>query len=174
MATFTRDYAVAGAFDDVLFTAHAGEAYLMAAYGSFFGKDHAELAYLTSVGPTTFYFDVASGSRAFPFTSNCTFDASVDYYAVFANVTVYDTAELSTKLCDLSAGSALHRDTASISGYTISGGFGISGPATFKVELNVFGAQCGGAKSGYIRVPETQVFGSTSWVVPIIAIIGPH
>jgi hypothetical protein len=48
-----------------------------------------------------------------------------------------------------------------------------SGPATYEVQLNAFGAQCG-APSGFVSVTETQVFGPTTWLVPVIVIIGPQ
>ena len=129
--------------------------------------------YLTPDGPDTFEIGVAAGTQAFPFTSNCTPGDVTEYYAVFTDVGVYDSVELSTKLCDLSAGSVVPRDGASMAGYATAGG-GLSGPATYQVMLNAFSDRCGGASEGYVSVPETEVLGSTTWLVPIIVIIGPE
>jgi hypothetical protein len=48
-----------------------------------------------------------------------------------------------------------------------------SGEAVYEVILGPFSAQCGDAPSGFVRVPGSQPFHSTTWLVPIIGIIGP-
>jgi hypothetical protein len=49
-----------------------------------------------------------------------------------------------------------------------------SGPATYELFLNSFSTQCNSATSGYISVPETQLFGTTTWLVPVISVMGPQ
>jgi hypothetical protein len=173
VATFTKDYKVVE-FDETLFQAHAGEAYLMAEYGDHFG-DHAELLYLTSSGPYSFSIDAPSGSRDFPFTTNCTFDATTSYYAVFGNVAVYDSAQLTNKLCDLPANTVKLRNTTGMAGYEAAsdGPLSLGGNSTYEVFLNAFSEQCGGAAKGFVSVPMTAVLGTHTWLVPIVSIIGP-
>jgi hypothetical protein len=173
VATFTREYSVLDPFGDVTFTAHASEAYLMTAYENSFSKDHAGLVYLTPSGPYGVDVDVDSGTRAFPFTTGCVFGSVSQYYAAFTDVSLYDTAQLSTKLCALSAGTVLPLDATSPAGFGATGA-SFNGPATYQVFLNAFKTQCGGAASGFVSVPETQVLGTTTWLVPIISIIGPR
>jgi hypothetical protein len=172
--TFTEDTVIVDGFDDRLFTARAGEEYLLAAYGAFLGEVRAEFVYLTSAGPATFEVG-PDAAGAFPFTSNCEPDAGVPYYAVFTDVSVYAEDTLTTKLCDLEAGTVLPAASSSPRGYAIAGdGFSLSGPHTYQVYLNTFSASCGGAEVGYISVPESRVFGATTWLVPILGIIGPE
>ena len=172
VATFTSDYEATDTFGDSLFLARRGEEYLMADYGDFIGKDHAELLYLTPKGPASFEIEATAGSRAFPFTTSCAFDDTLPYYAAFLDVAVYTTEALTTKLCDLPSGSVLPRNTGAPSGYATSN-FDFSGPATYELQLNAFSAQCGGAATGYISVPMTRVFDTNTWLVPVIAIVGP-
>src|SRR5690606_37571368 len=74
IATFTEDHIVRDSFDDALFTAMAGEEYLMGHYGERFDQHAATLLYLTDRGPKTFEIGAPLGSRDFPFTTNCEFD----------------------------------------------------------------------------------------------------
>ncbi len=172
VATFTEDAAVQDEFDEPLFTARAGERYLMADYGEFFGEDTADLLFLTSSGPESFRLTAPAGSQDFPFTTDCTFDGGVPYYAVFADVSVHATAALDNVLCEPSAGTALPLDTSSGAGY-FAESFNFSGPSTYSVSLNAFSAQCGGQEDGFISVPEIKIHGTTTWLVPITTIIGP-
>jgi hypothetical protein len=172
VATFSQDYAVLDFFDERLFTARAGEEYLMASYGTQSDEDHASLLYLTPDGPYDFSITAPAGSREFPFTTNCEFDNATRYYAVFEDVTVYETEALSTPICELSAGTVLAADTSQMAGHSAVT-VGLSGPQTYDVFLNVFASQCGGAESGYVSVPETVVLGIHTWLVPIRSIIGP-
>ncbi|HEX7597262.1 MAG TPA: hypothetical protein VF518_03545 [Polyangia bacterium] len=169
VATFTQDYAFKDGFGDELVTARKGEAYLMSDFSDSFGKDTAELVYLGQTGPSTLDIQVTLGSRAFPFTSNCAFDDTLPYYAVFSNVSVYQDVGLTSKLCDLAADTVVPRDATRQAGFAATLGI----PTLYEVYLNAFSARCGGAEVGYINVPQTQVFGATTWLVPILAIIGP-
>jgi hypothetical protein len=169
VAKFTANYD-ARSFGDPLFTAHAGEEYLMTEYDAVVG--HAGLAYLTAVGPYPFDIDVTGDTPAFPLTTNCASASTKSYYAAFTDVTFYATKDLSTKLCAVSAGTALPRDTGTNAGYATTT-LSFSGPTTYEVQLNAFSAQCG-APSGFVSVPETQVFGTTTWLVPVMVIIGPQ
>lgn len=38
--------------------------------------------------------------------------------------------------------------------------------------LGPFSAECEGLGSGYVRVPHTRSFGSTTWLVPIAGLLG--
>jgi hypothetical protein len=172
VATFTETYAVQSSFDGVLFTAEVGAEYLMAHYGERSGEDAATLMYLTAEGPWDLQFTAPLGSRDFPFTSNCEFNGGTEYYAAFEDVSVYASEALDDKLCDLSGGTAMVRDLGLSTGFAASS-FNFNGPATYELMLNGFSEQCGGAQRGYISVPVTTVFGSTTWLVPVQTIIGP-
>lgn len=168
-ATFTRDTEVFDSFGDPLFTARAGQEFLLAGY-SFFADDTAEIVYLAPGGAER--VEVSQDeSSTFPFTSNCGPDDSMSYYAVFQDVSVYADEGLTTKLCDLTAGTALPSNGAE--GFSIAGDFSLSGPQTYELFLGAFSEQCQGAESGYISVPPTELFGSRTWLVPVFGIIGP-
>jgi hypothetical protein len=173
VATFTKDYAVMDAFDEALFTARAGEQYLMTAYGDGFSTDTASLAYLTDSGPYEFEVTAPAGTQNFPFTTSCTFGSTVPYYAAFTDVTLYVEEALTTKLCDVPSGTVLPRDTSTGAGYGTTS-LNFSGPTTYEIFLNAFSAQCGNAGSGFASVPSTDLFGFTTWLVPIIQIVGPN
>ena len=168
VATFTQDTSILD-FGDPLFTARAGEAYLMTSYQTF-GELRATLAYLTPKGPFDFTLAVPAGMPA-PFTSNCEVDKGKSYQAAFTDVSVYADEALTTKLCDLKAGTVVP-SSGSISGHSTTN-IAFGGPITYEVYLNGFSASCGGMEQGYVSVPETQLFGTTTWLVPIIQIIGP-
>jgi hypothetical protein len=145
----------------------------MSEFGNEFGEDRAELLYLTRSGPLEVELQSTTGPSGFPFTSNCEFGKGVPYYAVFADVSVFSDEALTEKLCDLSAGTVLPIETGKIAGFS-SVGFEFSGPNTYELYLNAFSAQCGGGATGYISVPEIEVFGTTTWLVPVVRIIGPN
>ncbi|HEY3499030.1 MAG TPA: hypothetical protein VGK73_30270 [Polyangiaceae bacterium] len=170
VATFARDYTVMDVFGDRVFTARSGEEYLLAEYGSAFGNDEASLLYVTQGGPYEFEVTRPAGGE-FPFTSNCAVGATTPYYAAFTNVSVYAEEALSTKLCDLPYGSVVPRASSS-SGYSAVT-LDFFGPNTYEVFLNAFGPQCGGADRGYVSVPQVELFGTNTWLVPITAIVGP-
>lgn len=167
VATFTEDYAVRDVFDDPMFTARVGEEYVIA---SFDFDDGATLVYLAPAGPET--FPVAATDTGLPFVSNCQAGSTTDYYAVFSSVTIHAEEALSTPLCQLSAGVARPRDTTRQAGYSATS-FNFAGPTTYEIFLNVFSADCGGAERGYVSVPQTNLFGTTTWLAPIITILGP-
>jgi hypothetical protein len=173
VATFGEQYTVLDAFDEPMFTAQPGDEYLMAEYGDDFGQDHSSLLYLTADGPQDFDIDAPSGSRDFPFTTTCPFGTSARYYAAFTDVSVYSDQALTMKLCDLPKGTVAPMDTAAGAGFSATS-FNLSGPTVYEVELNAFSAQCGGAASGYVSVPQTSLFGATTWLVPIHWILGPN
>jgi hypothetical protein len=172
VATFTAAHPVSDGFDTV-FTAKPGDRYLMSEFGEDFGQDRAELLYLTKAGPLDVEPEGVTAAEDFPFTSNCEFGKAVPYYAVFADVSVYSDEALTTKVCELSAGSVLPLETGKTTGFS-SVSFEFSGPNTYELYLNAFSAQCGGSATGYISVPEIEVFGTTTtWLVPVVRIIGP-
>ena len=166
--TFTEDTVILDPFDEPAFTARAGDEFLMSDFDDSFGE-RAEFLYLTDVGPDSFEAEPAADG-SWPFTSNCTIDQGVPYYAVFNSVSVFAEEALTTKLCDLSAGSVLPA-AGSGRGYAFAGS--LQSSALYEVILGPFSAECQNADRGYIRVPQTQSFGSTTWLVPIAGIIGP-
>jgi hypothetical protein len=168
VATFTSDYDVLDSFDEPLFTARVGEQYLMTAYPpSFGGPNSAGLLYLTQDGP--FSFEVDPGSDPAPFTANCPKDTSKRSYAVFSDVSLYSDTTLATKLCDLTAGTALPLD----GGYGFSLSSSSDGEAIYSIILGPYGAQCGAAEEGSVVVPSVQVLDQNTYLVPIRAILGP-
>jgi hypothetical protein len=167
--TFTEDTPIVDAFDEPAFTARAGDEFLMSGFDDSFGG-RAEFLYLASAGPDSFEVE-PSGDGAWPFTSNCTIGEAVQYYAVFKNVSVFAEEELTTKICDLSEGSVLPAGSSG-RGYAFAGS--LEDAAIYEIILGPFSAECGGSESGYVRVPRTSSFGSTTFLVPILGIIGPE
>lgn len=168
VATFTRDVAIAD-MGSVAFTARTGERYLLTDYNTFGGEPLAKIAYLTAAGPEI--YDVPM-TGSVPFTSNCTIDKGIAYYAVFTDVTVYDSEALKNEICSLSAGTVVPLDSTTNAGYSTTS-FNFSGPQTYDVFLNALGTQCGGATDGYVSVDQTTVLGVTTWLVPIVTILKP-
>lgn len=167
--TFTEDTPILNVFDEPMFTARAGDEYLLADFSDSFGG-RAEFLYLTHVGPDSFTIE-ANAEGTWPFTSNCAIGAGLPYYGVFADVSVFAEEDLSTKICDLREGSVLPAG-GSGRGYAYAGSSGSS--AIYEVILGPFSAECGDHDRGYIRVPQTKIFGSTTWLVPITGLIGPE
>jgi hypothetical protein len=167
VATFTEDYTFVDVFGDPAFTAHSGEEYAVASLDEGLPP---ELVYLAAAGPEIFSIDASGG--ALPFTTNCTAGSTVDHLAVFSDTAVFAEETLATPICDLAAGSAHPRDTTSASGYAATNSR-VGSAVTYEIMLNSFGPDCGGAERGNGSVPETTVFGSTTWLVPIITIVGP-
>jgi hypothetical protein len=168
-ATFTEDTAFSNAFDEPVFTARAGDEFLLADFDDSFGG-RAEILYLTNAGPDSFQVEPGAGG-AWPFTSNCTIGEGVPYYAVFTAVSVFSEKELTTKVCDLPAGSVL---PAGGSGRGYSFAAGVQGAAIYEVILGPFSEECGALDRGFVRVPQTQAFGSSTYLVPFAGIIGPE
>jgi hypothetical protein len=168
-ATFTEDYELIDVFDEPQFVAKKGEKYLLGDYSDSFGAS-AELIYLWPEGPEALTIEVASEAD-FPFTSSCPLNGGVPYYGVFENTAVYADEALTTKLCDLTAGTALPR-TSDLSGYSIAGDLELFGPIVYEVYLNAFSAQCG-ASTGYVKVEQAESFTSSTWFVPIIGVLHP-
>jgi hypothetical protein len=167
-ATFVEDTAIRDVFDDTLFTAKAGETYLLSDHGpGFDAAEEAEMIFLSTGGPAT--FTVGGEAGMLPLTSDCFSGGTTSYSAAFTKVTVYAAEDLSTQLCVLDAGSTA---PSSGGGHSVAGEFPFSGPQTYGIYLGGFAAQCNGADVGFVSVPETQIFGITTWLVPIIALLG--
>lgn len=173
IATFTSDVAIKDPFGSVAFTAHAGSEYLITDLSNFGNTPQVEIAYLTAAGPDIYKVPVTGGPETFPFTSNCTIDTAVSYYAAFTDVTVYDSEALTNEICKLPAGTTVKRDMTTGGGYAITT-MSLGGPQIYQITLNALGALCGGATLGYVSVPETKLFGSTTWLVPIQTVMKPH
>lgn len=166
---FTEDTPIVDPFGEPTFTARAGDEFLMSDFDDTFGN-RAEFLYLTDVGPDSFEVEPSTEGN-WPFTSNCTIGEGVPYYAVFENVSVFAEEGLTTKICDLSEGSVLPAGTSG-RGYALAGSAG--GSTIYEVILGPFSAECEAHDRGYISVPRTSSFGSTTWLVPIAGIIGPE
>jgi hypothetical protein len=167
-ATFTKDTPLVDAFGDPAFTARAGDEYLLSEFDDAFGG-RAEILYLTNAGPESFTLEPGSDG-SWPFTSDCAIGEGVPYYAVFTDVSLYAEKELTTKICDLGAGSVLPASGTG-RGYAYAGPSGDS--AIYEIVLGPFSAECGDRDSGYVRVPQTRSFGSVTWLVPFAGVIGP-
>lgn len=167
VATFTEPYAVVDVFGDSEFTAAVGDQFLLSEYGDAFGEDRASLIQDLPAGPHEFSISAPSGTRDFPFSTDCPFAGGQRHYAVFTDVSVFAEAELTTPLCQLSRGTAAVIEAGQGTGYAIaSTEITFSGPATYEVFLGPLGAQCGGAATGFVSVPHTQVYGTGTWLVP--------
>lgn len=170
LATFVEDHEIVDAFGDPIFTALAGEQYLISSYGRFFA-DEATLMYLTENGP--YGFDVSVDlSAGVPFTSDCDLGNATEYYAVFIDVTVYAEEELTTPLCDLSAGTAVALDGQGY-GYALTNLVGNGEPAVYSIQLSSLSTECGGMTSGYVPVQTTELLDTSTYLVPIRVILGP-
>jgi len=133
-------------------------------------EPRAEFIYLNADGPDTFEVPM-NASGGWPFTSNCEINMGVPYYAVFNDVTVYGDEQLTTTICSLTAGTVVQSQGG---GFALVGGITFEGPATYEVFLAGMSAQCGGADSGFISVPQTRSLGAYTHLVPIRGIIGPN
>ena len=163
-ATFEQDFTVLDAFDEVSFTARAGDTYLISSLDSNF-SDEATLLYLP--GSSVEEFVVPNADP--PFSTNCDAATTESYYAVFADVAVYSDEQLTTQLCELSEG-----QVAAMSGQAgyAATNFALGGPITYEVYLGGFSTECG-ASVGYVSVPPTDLWGSRTWLAPFRIILAP-
>lgn len=161
-ATFTEDYQFVNAFGDDTFVAEEGEEYLV---GRLDVGDDTDLLFLTSVGPEDLQVPTGDGS---PVEFSCG-DMVETYYAVFDDVTVYETQDLITPLCELSKGDVTSTDGGT--GY-FSVGSGSKGAMIYEVILGGFSEVCG-ASSGYVSVPRITVWGTVTWLVPFQQLTAP-
>lgn len=168
-ATLTEDTPIVDPFDEVVFTARAGDEFLLSDFDDAFGGPRARLLFLTPAGPDSFEVEPRPDGT-WPFTSRCSIGEGVPYSAVFTDVSVYAEKELTTKVCDLRAGSALPAGNTG-RGYSHAGTRGEA--SIYNVILGPFSAECGGRTDGYIRVPRTKSLGSTTWLVPITDVLAP-
>jgi hypothetical protein len=166
VATFTRDFPIIDGFGDSLFTAKTGEKYLLSEFSATQGS--FELVYLANGAPNPI---TVEGEASMPFTTNC--EAGVtSYYAVFQDTAVFKDEALTEKACDLAAGTVLPADASKQRGYS-STDFSFGATAKYSVFLNAFSPSCGNIESGYISVPQVQVLGTATYLVPVTSIIGP-
>jgi hypothetical protein len=102
VATFERDYVLRDWSDAPLFTAKAGQSYLLGSWhsGSF------ELLVPTGGGVLGFDADLPfdEDQDVFPFASNCELGQTKMHVAVFSDVTLYADEALSTPICTLKRG----------------------------------------------------------------------
>ncbi len=171
VGTFNRDHAVTDVFGDVIFNAKSGDQYLISDHTGGFGEDRVDLLYLTNAGPYDFDVTPLEETGELPITPSCDLDAAEKYIAAFADVSVYETEAMETKLCDIAQGTALPVEPGLPVGYSAAGEIDFSGPSTYEVYLNAFTSDCGDAESGFISVPQTTVLGTTTWLVPLRTIV---
>lgn len=160
-ATFTEDFQITDVFGEDTFVAETGEEYLVNRASG----DEADLLFLTSVGPDDFTVPLGDGS---PIELSCG-EMVETYYAVFDDVTVYETEDLDTPLCELSQGDVASTDGGT--GYAVTA-INFNGPSTYEVILGGFSEQCG-ASRGYVSVPEITVWGTDTWLVPFSQLLAP-
>lgn len=166
---FTEDTPILDSRGEPAFTAREGAEYLLADFPDSF-RGRAKFLYMTQVGPDSFTLK-PNADRAWPFTSNCAVGQGVPYYGVFDDVSVFADPELTTKICDLGAGSVLPAANAE-RGYALARS---SWETTiYEVTLGPFSEECEDHPRGYVRTPRTNSFGSTTWLVPIAELIGPE
>lgn len=162
-ATFTEDFQVTNVFGEDTFVAEGGEEYLVGRADA--SGDEADLLFLTSVGPEEFVVPLGDGS---PVELSCG-ELVETYYAVFDDVTVYETEDLTSPLCELSKGQVASTDGGT--GYAITA-INLNGPSIYEVILGGFSEQCG-ASRGYVGVPEITVWGTDTWLVPFHQVFAP-
>ncbi|MEE2758256.1 MAG: hypothetical protein VYA30_16475 [Myxococcota bacterium] len=171
-ATFTVDYAIIDTFDDPLFTARAGETYLVNDFRRFGLEYRASLLYLTQSSPIT--FDVtASDETSFPFETNCASDSVSSLLGVFTDSIFYRDEALTDPICELSEGSIAEGllNIRLVSGFGFGAG---SAPAVYKVTLGEFSNDCDGAEDGYVQVRAVNRFGASYFEAPIARVLRPR
>lgn len=173
VATFAEDTDVLDIFGDVELRIKAGERYLLLSYGNDFDPNQATLGYWTEAGPYPVELVKADNAPSFPFTSNCTEGSANEYYAVYANVDLFDDLEFSSRACSLRAGTVVRRDPNLPSGFSIASEINLAGPSIYQIELNALAPYCGDAQRGYALVEPTEVLDTTTGIIPIGPLLGP-
>lgn len=173
VATFAEDTDVLDIFGDVELRVKEGERYLLLSYGNDFDPNQATLGYWTEAGPHPVELFKADNAPSFPFTSNCTAGSANEYYAVYADVDLFDDLEFSSRACSLRAGTVVRRDPNLPSGFSIASEINLSGPSIYQIELNALAPYCGDAQRGYALVEPTQVLDTTTGIIPIGPLLGP-
>lgn len=169
-ATFNQDYEVVDSWGDSVFTAKAGEAYILAGVYEWGTTVEASLYFLVDEGAYGFEVGVeGSDVSVFPFDSSCT-SATSSFLGVFNDVVVYGDQELNEEVCRLNRGSSA--PVNSQSGHSLVSGL-FESPAVYKVELAGFSDACGGLTQGYVEAPSASVMGTSTVLVPIRTYIAP-
>jgi hypothetical protein len=88
-------------------------------------------------------------------TLSCSEDP-VGYAAAFIDVTFYTSEDLTTPLCELSAGTVALLDPVGLGGNP-QGQADADGGTVYELWLNAFSQQCNGAETGFAYRP---------WIVP--------
>lgn len=169
IATFSESFDVLAFNNDFLFTAEAGDEFVMSQYSD--PSDiEATLLHAAEQGPIDFEIEAADFPNGLPFTSSCEPDAVVRHYAAFADVTLYTTEALDTVLCEIPEGTVL---PTSGGGYQAIGIPTAGQDATYLLFLGGFETQCG-ASEGYVNVPSSDEFGVALHNIPLRLIVGPE
>lgn len=165
VATLTEDYEVLEGNGEGLFTAKAGDEYLV----SWLELDSAGLVYLAPSGAYDFSIETKGG--LWPATFSCTRGQTTPYWAVFVSTTAFADSDLTTPLCELEAGTQSAFDSTSASGIT-SGG--MSGAYFYELRGDALGPKCDGALVGYVEAESTRLFGAARLLPPVGMILGPN
>lgn len=163
LATFDAEATAVDVFGDELFTIASGSRYLF----TFDPFDDVVMLHLSSAGPVDFLVEAEPGAE--PYTLSCAEGATERFVGVFADVTIYSDAQLSTELCSLEAGTLW----PSAGGGSSAEGDLLADPSIYFVEYDGLADQCGGAGSGYIAVNFVSLLGSMRAPVPLAVVEGP-
>jgi hypothetical protein len=171
VGTFKADHVVLDHFDEEIFSAKAGDRYLISDLGSNPSAVTIYLLYLQETGADVFDVSSSDGDDALPFTLNCDRATDTQHYGVFADVTVYATQALDRPLCNLAAGRVVPSNGSvpqnDVVGTTEDGAW------IYEVSLNNFSPECQNAVTGFIRSPRVEVNGVIKSLLPMRRIIGP-
>ena len=163
-AVFTQDHVVKDRFDDDLFTAKDGEAYLVSSIREFGGKYRVDLLYLTNSSPITLEFE-ADNVADFPFESNCSPGETDSRIAIFTTTDLYADEMLTELLCTLDEGDTATGNIESrlISEPTLGG----SAPLTYLVGIGGFAERCGNQAEAYVSAKPVRLFGTSYFYPPM-------
>lgn len=170
-ATLTEDMAVKDVFDDVLFTAKAGDTYLMSDYETFAGETRAELLYLHPQGVVDFRIAAPEG-EPLPLESNCEVDSGLKHQAVFVTTTFYTDEGLGAVACELEAGTSGAGGGGSVLVSELDFN-NPNAPATYQVTMGGLAAACNDITETYVRAAPFQAFGTTYAQPPVDFVLAP-
>ena len=170
VATFTEDYTVFDVFDDPLFTAREGEAYLIKDHGDRFGELRTEMYYIAPNGAVDFEVNPKEDG-GLVFTSNCDLndqDKTRLQRGVFDDFAVFVDEALTEKACDLITGTVFD---GSISTRLISneGNSFTNITGFYVVEAPGLAEFCNGHEKVYVKVDSRYILGVSHTFVPILS-----
>ena len=170
-ATFTEEFRIEDSFGDYLFTAKVGDEFLIRDLDSSFSDTlEARLYYLTTGAP--FDFDVpANDEGLFPFESECNEENSESHILVFNDLTIYETQELTSVLCELPKGTHARGGNQIV--LVSSTSLTSSDPVIYEVGLMSLSEQCNDADIGYLESTPITTFGIEDYASPLTKALYP-